>query len=627
MSRKEENARLHVFSRRALLLGGAQAGLFGALAGRMYYLQVVTGEQYRMLAEENRINLRLLPPLRGTIVDRFGVELATNRQNYRVIMIPEQTRSVAETLDALARLIALSEPQRARILRQIERNRGFIPVTVAENLTWEEFAAINVRTPDLPGVQPDVGDTRHYPHAETCAHLIGYVGAVAEGEAGQDPLLQLPGFRIGKTGIEKTLDLPLRGKAGNSRVEVNAYGREIRELMREEGVPGEEAVLTIDLALQTFVVERLKGESAAVVVMEIHSGEVLALVSCPSYNPNAFSLGLSHKDWRALLDDPGKPLINKAAAGQYPPGSTFKPAVAVAALEAGAITPDATIFCNGHIRLGNHIFHCWKRGGHGHMDLRMAIAQSCDVYFYEIARRTGIDRLVKTIRLFGFDQRLCPELPGEKGGLIPDPNWKRATFGAPWQQGETLITGIGQGFVLTTPLQLAVMTARIANSGRVVLPRLIRYVGQKPAPAEPAPALPVDPKTLALVRAGMDAVVNHPRGTAHKYRLDPAEGSMAGKTGTAQVRRISRGERASGVRRNEDLPWEERDHALFVAYGPVEAPRYALALIVEHGGSGSGTAAPIARDILREALRRDPARMVGYRPGAVAEAAANRQEG
>ena len=386
----------------------------------MYYLQVIESARYATLAEENRINLRLLAPPRGRIVDRFGVPMAVNQQNYRVLLISEATDDVDETLELLGAIIPIGDGDKRRILREIRRRRGFVPVTVRENLNWEEVARIEVNTPDLPGVMIDVSQSRHYPDGEDTAHVLGYVAAVSEAELGGDPLLELPGFRIGKAGIEKVYDLALRGTGGSSQVEVNALGRVIREMRRQEGQPGAEVTLTIDLELQRMVVRRLAGESASIVVMDVHTGDVLAMASTPSFDPNAFNKGLSAEAWRGLVANPKAPLTNKAIRGQYAPGSTFKIVVALAALNKGAITPETTFFCPGFLRLGNAKFHCWKRGGHGTVDLATGITQSCDVYFYETALRTGIDRIAAMARRLGFGRRLGLDLPGEQPGLGAD---------------------------------------------------------------------------------------------------------------------------------------------------------------------------------------------------------------
>ncbi len=608
-----EGNRYNMFSRRSAMLLGGKFSLFALLAGRMYYLQVIESDQYLMLAEENRISLRLLPPSRGRVIDRFGVELANNRQNYRVVLVPEQTQSVEGTLSSLERILNIDDRQRRRILREVGRKRAFVPITVSENLSWEEFARVNIHTPDLPGILPDVGETRFYPFGPAFAHVVGYVGAVNEAEINDDPMLQLPGFRIGKTGIEHVFEKELRGVAGNSRIEVNAVGRAVRELNRQDGQAGEDIELTLDAEIQNFATKRLGNESGAVVVMDIFSGDILTMCSTPAYDPNGFNIGLSTKDWEGLLNNPKTPLINKTISGQYPPGSTFKLAVALAALESGVVTADHTVTCRGKIRLGRHDFHCWKRYGHGKMDMINAISHSCDIYFYDIARKTGIEKIGEYARKLGLGSPLGLTLPAEKSGLIPTPAWKMAVQGVRWQTGETLISGIGQGFVLSTPLQLAVMTARVSNGGFAVRPRLTRKTDAPeklnlediPMAEEPA-YLGISDSSLAVVREGMNRVSNHKRGTAYASRIRQKGMQMAGKTGTAQVRRISRAERLDRVRKNEEKDWIKRDHGLFVAYAPVDAPQYAISVLIEHGGSGSRVAAPIARDIMHETQKLDP---------------------
>ena len=607
-----DSDRHKLFSRRAAMLAGGKVVLLSALVGRMYYLQVVESERYKTLSEENRINLRLLAPPRGNIIDRFGTPMAVNQQNYRVVLNSEDTDDIEGTLRSLGAIIRISAGEKRRILREIKRRRSFVPITVRENLNWDEVAKIEVNAPDLPGVTIDVGQSRHYPHGGDTAHVLGYVAAVSEGEITGDPLLELPGFRIGKSGIEKVHDLKLRGTGGSSQVEVNAVGRVIRELNRQEGKPGAEVTLSIDVALQKMVSARLKEQSAAATVIDVHSGEILALASTPSFNPNSFNKGLSAEEWRELVSNPRAPLTNKAIGGQYSPGSTFKMVVALAALEKGAITSKSQIFCTGSVKLGDAEFHCWRHGGHGIVDLPRGIAESCDAYFYEVARRTGIDRIAAMARRLGLGQLLGVDLPGEHGGLMPTRQWKQDTIGVPWQQGETLLAGIGQGYMLATPLQMAVMIARLVNGGFEVLPRLTRSVAAQEETMGAAPlrkaSLGIDPEHLKVIAGAMKDVVNSPMGTAQRARIEERGFEMGGKTGTVQVRRITKAEREQGVRKNKDLPWKERDHAMFVGFAPVHAPRYGVAVVVEHGGGGSSVAAPIARDILREAQIREAAR-------------------
>ncbi len=493
------------------------------------------------------------------------------------------------------------------------------------------MARIEVNTLELPGVSIEEGLIREYPFGALPSHVIGYVAAVSEDELNGDPVLELPGFRIGKSGAEKEYDVDLRGVAGSKEVEVNAYGRVVRELDRENGKPGQDAVIAIDMAMQDFVTRRCAGlGSVGSVLMDAWTGDVLALVSVPSYDPAPFANGVSEAQWQAWQTDPYRPLIDKAIAGTYAPGSTFKPVVALAALASGAITPQTRIDCPGVYRLGNAEFHCWKHAGHGTLVLRDAIKHSCDVFFFETAHRTGIDHIAAMARRFGLGDRTGIDLPGEATGLIPDTAWKLRTTGIRWQQGETCSAGIGQSYDAATPLQLCVMAARLITN-RAVIPRVLRDEGVF---ADGAAAAGIDPdferleiadKHLALVLDGMKAVVNEPGGTAYAERIVDPGMAMGGKSGTSQVRHISQSEREHGVRKSLDLPWKERDHALFIAFAPAEAPRYVCATVVEHGGAtgggGSAVAAPICRDVLREVQRRDPARRMPDKLFTIADAA------
>lgn len=612
----KDKSRYATFTRRTLLISGGMTAVFATLAGRLYELQVIEGEEFKMRAEDNRVSQRLLAPLRGRILDRFGVELANNRRNYRVLLIPEQaSEGVEAALDALARVIALSPRQRDKILRDVAQNKRFVPVTVAENLDWDEFARVNLHLPYLSGIQPDMGETRAYPFGEEMSHVLGYVAAVSpeDKKNDSDPLLDLPGFRIGKRGIEKGFDAEIRGRAGTDRVEVNAYGRVIRELSRDPGVSGAEIYLTIDRQVQEAMAKSLGSESAAAAAMDVETGDVIALTSTPGFDPNLFNTGISTDEWQALTGNDHNPLLNKALGGVYPPGSTFKPAVALAGVDAGIATPDFGVFCTGAMLLGNHEFHCWKHKGHGRVNLHMAIEQSCDIFFYELSRRLGIDRIAKAADMLGLGQPTGIELPGERAGLIPSRAWKEANFGVPWQQGETLNTGIGQGYVLVTPLQLCALAARIA-SGKEVVPRIVRVVGHRHEPRPPMKPLAFSDTALAAVRSGMDAVCNTPGGTAYSWRIAEPGFEMAGKTGTAQVRQITKQERLAGLRKNSQLPWNLREHALFIAYAPLERPRYACAVVIEHGAEPAHYQVQMARDILLFAQKRDPVNLPAAYP-------------
>lgn len=602
--RKIQAATNSRFTRRSLVLFGSQLGLAGILGSRMYQLQVVESGQYSERAERSRIRPRLIAPVRGEIFSHDGKPLAENRQNYRVLMVREQTDDIKLSLQKLATLIDLTPERQEELYEKIRRSSRFAQVLVAENLTWDEFADINANAPALRGVSPEIGLTRHYPEADLAAHIVGYVGAPNEDDVKRagpaKGLLKLPGMRIGKSGIENVAEDKLRGAAGLSRVERNVHGRTIRELFRQEGRPGDALDLTINLELQKYAIDRLGDESGAVIVMDVNDGDVLALASTPGYDPNNFVLGLSQKQWVELRDNERKPLSNKAVAGTYPPGSTFKMMTLLAALEDG-MSPTDGHFCGGSIWFGNREFHCWRRGGHGYMDGVAAVKNSCDVYFYEIARQVGINKIADISRRFGLGVEPQIELPRVKSGLMPDRDWKEAFKGESWYPGETLIAGIGQGYISTTPLQLAVMTARLANGGHHVEPRLIRGRNGKEIEAPALRPLGVRPENVALVQQAMSSVTNEQGGTAYRARISAAGKEMSGKTGTAQVRRISTAERSTGVLKNDELPWKLRDHALFVAFAPSDKPRYAIAVVVEHGGGGSTVAAPIARDVLLHA--------------------------
>ncbi len=609
MSGDSERSRL--FTRRAILIGGVQAGLLALLAGRLYYLEIVEGPKYRTFAVENRINLRLIAPRRGQIIDRFGAVLALNQQNYRVVLLPEQVEDLDRVLEGLGGLVELTDVDRKRIERDLKNIGNFNAILVKDNLTWEQVARISLYTLDLPGTDIDTGEVRSYPYGMATSHLLGYVGTVSpqdmdEGDDDEDSILAIPGFRIGKSGVEKQCDLVLRGEAGNVQMEVNARGRVVRELARNDARQGRDVALTIDSGLQQFVQQRLvREQGGAAVILDIHTGAVRALVSQPGFDPNLFTYGISQDDWDRLNNDEHAPLLNKVSSGVYAPGSTIKPVITMAALEAGMVNPESKTFCPGHYDLGNYRFHCWKHGGHGHVNLREAIAGSCDVYFYDLGHRIGIDRIQSMCTRFGYGQKLGIDLPHERGGFVPSRTWKLATRGQVWQQGETLISAIGQGYMLTSPLQLATMAARIANGGKAVVPYIVEKIGAETMVHAEPPTLGFNPDHLAIVQDAMMAVVNEPIGTAYAARIEQKEMMMAGKTGTSQVRHISEAEREDGVTANDALPWKERDHALFAGFAPYGNPRYAVAVVVEHGGSGAHVAVPIARDILMECQARD----------------------
>ncbi|HVJ34795.1 MAG TPA: penicillin-binding protein 2 [Terriglobia bacterium] len=577
-----------------MLMAGGQLALLGGLVSRMYYLQVVERDKYQALSDKNRINLRVLPPRRGLVLDRYGTPIADNTPTYRVEITAEQAADVDDVLQHLTELTPLTEGQAARVATKLKHQRPFIPVVVVEELSMEDISKVELNLPDLLGVSVQMDEKRDYPYGGIASHILGYVASPSEEDVANNPSLATPGLRNGKAGLEKQYEELLLGEAGTAQEEVNASGRVMRQLGRQEAKSGSNLTTTLDVRLQSFAHQRLVSQlSGAAVVLDVESGAILAMASAPGYDPSAFYHGISADYWRRLTSDEFQPLTNKAISGQYAPGSTFKPITALAILKAG-IDPAAEVMCSGVYTLGNAKFHCWKKGGHGRVSMVSAIQHSCDVYFYEMARRIGIDAVAEMAKRFGLGQITGVDLPSERSGLIPSTGWKRAALGAPWQQGETLVSAIGQGYVLATPLQLATMAAQLANGGRRITPYFVLPQEGQQANGE----IGIDPRWLEIVTGGMNLVTNDRQGTAFAARIDIPGMEMAGKSGTSQVRRISLAERRAGVIKNEDLPWSRRDHALFIAFAPVAAPKYACAVVVEHGGGGSAVAAPIARDIL-----------------------------
>lgn len=600
-----DNNKGKVLIRRSLIMALIKFLLLMVIIARLYYLQVYQADRYKTLADENRISTRLLVPPRGIIFDRNGVTIASNQQNFQALIVAEQAPNVQETLDAFKKIMPLSEAEEERIKKDLKRNRSFVPIKIRDNLSWEEVSRIQLNAPDLPGIVIDEGLTRYYPFGAGMAHILGYVSSVSDKDVKDDPLLEVPGFKIGKSGIEKYLEKALRGESGNLKLEVNAYGRIMKEIERVDGIPGKDVQLTIDSRLQQKAFELFGEESGAAVLLDVHTGEILAFVSAPSFDPNMMTQGLSTEDWNALLHNERNPLTDKAISGQYSPGSTFKMIVALAALEAGVIKPETRTYCAGKMFLGNHAFHCWKKEGHGHLNVVEALQHSCDIFFYETAQKLGIEKIADMARRFGLGSKINIGLENEKAGLIPDKEWKLRRFGEPWQQGESLISGIGQGYILTTPLQLATMTARLVNGGYEIKPTFLKVSDGEKSKIK---KIDVSPANLELIKEGMYAVVNKPGGTAWRSQFDYHGQRMGGKTGTTQVRRITMKERREGIKKESELPWRLRNHALFVGYAPHDNPKYAVAVLVEHGGGGSSVAAPLAGKILREAIMLDPTR-------------------
>ncbi len=578
-------------TRRALLLGGVSLLGLSTLGARLYYLQFIRAEKYRHLAEGNRVKLQIIAPSRGLILDRLGTPLAENRTNYRLFLDLEKNPKPLAELDKLEKLIPLDTEKVEKLRKKLRAFPFGPPMLIKEDLPWEEVVTIEHRAPDLPGVFIDIGERRHYVLSEETAHVLGYVGSVTDAEQKEsDDFYRWPDAKIGKQGLEKGLEEKLRGKPGLRHLEVNVRGLTVRELHRDESASGINIHSSLHFELQRYIYELLLAhESGAAVVMDAHNGEVLALASGPSFDSNVMSAGIATADWEALRQSEKHPLLNKATIGQYPPGSTFKMVTGLAGLIKGTLTPNRYIYCPGHFYLGNHRFNCWKPGGHGSMNLTHAIAESCDTFFYTVGRDTGIDAIADTARKLSLGAATHIGLPGEKGGIIPDDAWKRRAWKQPWQGGDTVNAAIGQGYVLTTPLQLAVMGARLVNGGRAVTPRLIKA----PIHHQPAPLIGFEPAHLQAIMEGMEAVTNRAFGTAYGARIEKPEWAYGGKTGTAQVRQIKiRGQDQSKI------PWEQRHHALFIGYAPVTAPRFVVSVVIEHGGGGAAVAAPVARDIL-----------------------------
>jgi penicillin-binding protein 2 len=602
-------------TRRGLIIAAAQVGFVGVLGARMRYMQVDQADEFRLLADENRINIRLIPPARGQLFDRNGAVIAENEPSYRITMVREDAGDVNTVIARLSTLVELDDDELNRALTEMKRSAPFLPVTIADRITWEELSRVAANAPALPGVTPEVGLSRRYPLGQDFAHVAGYVGPVSQRDLERiedpDQLLRIPRFQIGKVGVEAKYEDQLRGKAGAKRVEVNAVGRVMRELDRREGNSGANVQLTIDAKMQSYVQSRLGEESASVVVMDLKRGDLLAIASSPTYDPNKFVRGISVADYSFLRDNDRRPLASKTVQDAYPPGSTFKMVTALAALEAGLITAEDTVHCPGHLEVSDRKFHCWKRAGHGHMNLELSLRESCDVYYYDLALKVGIENISAMARKLGMGEKHDIPMSAVASGLTPTKEWKQRVRGKEWVIGDTVNASIGQGFVLSSPLQLAVMTARLAT-GRAISPRLVNTIDGIAQPTGLGENLGINENNLRKIRKAMFEVSNSRRGTAYGSRIIEDAFRMAGKTGTSQVRNISAAERARGVTRNADLPWKRRDHALLVNFAPYDNPEIAVSVVVEHGGGGSTAAAPIARDVTLQALYGEDPPLAAY---------------
>ena len=573
---------------------------FIVIIARLYYLQISEADKYRMMSDKNRISTRFLIPPRGVIYDRNGEIIAKNDQNFQAVLIAEQASDIETTLQKFSQISKLSENEKQKIYKDLKNNRRFVPVKLKDNLSWQDVSSILLQAPDLSGIEINEGLSRYYPYADLYAHVLGYVGPVAEADKKDNPLYLVPGFKIGKSGLERYFDHKLQGRSGTVKLEVNAYGRVMKEIERNAGQEGDSIHLSVDTRLQQIALEAFGDNSGAAVVLDVRTGEILAMVSTPSFDPNLFTNGISYKHWNALLNNERTPLVNKAVSGQYSPGSTFKIVVALAALEAGTISINTHFHCNGGMDIGNIRFHCWKHSGHGSLNVVEALKHSCDIFFYETAIRTGIDKIHDMALKLGLGSVLEVGLENEKSGIIPSKSWKKAKYGTAWTQGDSMNSGIGQGYVLVTPIQLVTMLARVVNGGYAISPTFVKPTDKEVSKIK---RLDISTKNIELVKEGMFEVVNGVGGTAGRAKFNINGAKMGGKTGTTQVRRITMKERQQGITRDEQLPWRLRNHAWFMGYTPVDNPRYAVAVIVEHGSSGSGVAAPIASKILQAALK------------------------
>jgi penicillin-binding protein 2 len=583
------------FLGRALFLGILQMILVIVLLGRMYYLQIFEGSYYNLLAEGNRVASRPLIPLRGQIYDRHNVLLARNEPSFRAILLTDKKDEIEGLLNTFSNLISLSQEEKEDILGKTNKKRGLDALIIKDNLTWEEVSTLELHAPDLPGISVEVGSLREYPGKFEGAHLLGYVASPSEAEQENDSMLTLSGLKVGKVGLEKFYDVRLRGVPGHSAFEVNALRKIVRQLDQMPSVPGEDIHLSIDSRLQSYAQEVLSAyHSASAAVIDIENGEIVALVSVPSFDPNLFPQGISHKDWDELRDNPYVPLTNKALSGRYPPGSPMKLLVALAALESGVIDKDTTVHCPGHMYVGNHKFHCYRKEGHGTVNVSRAISESCDVFFYEVAKRAGIDRLAAVYQDFGIGSGGLEGFPHAQKGLVPSKAWKMEKKKAKWTVSDTVLTSIGQGYMLATPLELALVTARLAAKGKRLTPSL---EGVKTVDF---PEMAYKKSHLDLILTAMSETANLPTGTAFRGRIQEVGFEMGGKTGTCQVRRISLQDRKAGLTKTHHLAWKYREHGIFVGFAPVHAPRYAIAVVVEHVG-GALPAVVAARDILLKA--------------------------
>ena len=613
-----------LIGRRMFFLSMLKAGVFVSIISRLFYLQISENIKYRSLSDKNRFREWKLIPQRGVIEDFFGEKIADNTQTFQLHMLPEDVPNMEVLFFKLSKIIDLSDRKKNQLIRRVKKRKPWETIIVSDNLTWSEFSKLNLFLHEMQGVKPVVALARKYSEDGSSSHIVGYVSDVSVKDLENNNFLRevnVPGLKTGKNGLEKLLNETMIGKPGIQRFEVNAYGKRIKELKLVKGQAGQSFRTTIDKEIQIFTSELMKDKSGSVCVMDIYTGDIVAAVSSPTFNSNKFVHGISTEDWQALIKDKKKPLINKTMAGLYPPGSTIKPIVALSALENDVVSPKMVVQCKGSVELYDHTYHCWKEKGHGYMTLRSAIKQSCDIYFYEVARRLGVDRLSVTAKQFGLGKKVLNSFGEEKSGTVPSTKWKLKNIGTGWFLGETLIAGIGQGYFQTTPLQLCLMIAQVANGGYKIKPRIIddRYALQPIIDAwreefsSQDSNINLDNPTLnklyrnkeniKFVQDALYGATNEPMGTSYRSRLRKSDYIYAGKTGTSQIRRITAEERELKLKQNE-LPYERRDHALFVAFAPYKNPRYAISVVIEHGGTGSSAAPPIAKKVIKKTLDR-----------------------
>ena len=611
-----------VINRRMFIIGAAKIIIFAGIISRLFSLQINENKKYLTLSDKNRIREWKLPPTRGSIVDYFGNIIAGNLKVYQLHIIPEQVENFNYLITRLKILLQLSDKKIKNIIKLKKKIKPWDSIIVSENLSWSQFLKVNNYLYDLVGVKPVMTISRNYPFNDIYTHVLGYVSQPSEEDILENEVIQekfVPGMKVGKLGLEKTLENYLIGTNAIQRYEVNAYGKRINQLEYQKGKQGSKIRLTVDTEIQKLSAKLLKDKAGSISVMDIYTGEVIAMYSSPSYDPNLFLFGISKDEWQLIRNNPLKPLINKTLSGLYSPGSTIKPIVALSALENKIVSPNFKVKCTGKTELYGQTFHCWKEKGHGFVSLNNAMKQSCDTYFYEIARLLGVDRLKITAEKFGLGQKVLGEyFDNEKKGLFPNTSWKKNNLGKGWVLGETLITGIGQGYIQTTPLQLCLMTAQIGNGGYSIKPKIL--VNNDPLTFKEAKTAMLQQnlnnnntqlfnnvKNIKIIQEAMFSSTNEIRGTSYRSRIDDPKYQFAGKTGTAQVKRISKRERELDLKIDQ-IPYNDRDHALYVAYGPYKNPRYALSIIVEHGGSGSRAAAPMAKELFKLIIDRDELR-------------------